>query len=155
MAHDPDFERELPTWRGTAPVGQVTVPGLFMRGLVAEVDRLREAIRDHMNQRGDDRCHLDDGELYAALPEGDTRPARDAAVTLENCERYVRCRQQGREYVSPQRRIEELEKVLGRADEVLDDVIASLHSGSREFQDAMKVRREIAALLGSRTDYLI
>jgi hypothetical protein len=77
--------------------------------LRAEVERLRAAIRRHRDCRGDDRCHADDGELYAALPEGDTRPARDTAVTLENCARYIECRQTGREYISPQRRIEELE----------------------------------------------
>jgi hypothetical protein len=70
---------------------------------------LEAAVRKHRDCRGDDRCHADDGELYAALPEGDTRPARETAVTLENCARYIECRQAGREYVSPQRRIEELE----------------------------------------------
>lgn len=77
--------------------------------LLDVVERLRDAIRRHRDYRGDDRCHLDDGELYDVLPEGDTRPARDTAITLENCQRYIDCRQLGREYVSPQRRIEELE----------------------------------------------
>jgi hypothetical protein len=79
-----------------------------------EVERLRAAIRKHRDYRGDNRCHLDDGELYAVLPEGDTRPAREVAVTLENCQRYIECRQKGREYVSPQVRIEELENCLSR-----------------------------------------
>lgn len=79
------------------------------RDYQAEVDRLQAAIRRHRDYRGDHRCHLDDGELYAVLPEGDTRPARETAVTIENCARYIECRQQGREYVSPQVRIEELE----------------------------------------------
>lgn len=73
-------------------------------------DVLLAAIRRHRDYRGDDRCHLDDGELYAVLPEGDTRPSKDTAVTLENCERFIRCRQQGREYVSPEREIEQLRK---------------------------------------------
>lgn len=75
----------------------------------AEIVRLRSAIRQHRDERGDDRCHADDGRLYAVLPEGDTRPARETAVTLENCAKYIECRQTGREYISPQRRIEELE----------------------------------------------
>lgn len=74
-----------------------------------EVKLLRTSIRKHRDYRGDDRCHLDDGELYAVLPEGDTRPEKDTAVTIENCQRFIECRQIGREYVSPQRRIEELE----------------------------------------------
>lgn len=81
----------------------------------AEVDRLRDAIRQHRDERGDDRCHADDGRLYAVLPEGDTRPERETAVTLENCAKYIECRQTGREYVSPQRRIEELEAAYKRA----------------------------------------
>ena len=66
-----------------------------------EIDRLRAAIRKHRDMRGDDRCYLDDAELYAVLPEGDTRPASDSAVTEENCRRFRECRQQGREYVHP------------------------------------------------------
>ena len=78
------------------------------------VEPYRAAIRRHRDYRGDDRCHLDDGELYSVLPEGDTRPARDTAVTLENCERFIRCRQQGREYVSPEREVEQLRLELSR-----------------------------------------
>lgn len=79
-----------------------------------EVARLQNAIRRHRDHRGDDRCYQDDAELYTVLPEGDTRPARETAVTIENCQRYIECRQQGREYVSPQRRIEELEAEVAR-----------------------------------------
>lgn len=89
-----------------------------------ELEKLRTAVRKHMHTRGDDRCHLDDGELYAALPEGDTRPERETAVTIENCHRFIDCRQRGREYVSPQRRIEELEaevKRLKRENDLLSD----------------------------------
>ncbi len=84
---------------------RAATPGVLVAGLLA-------AIRKHRDQRGDDRCHLDDGELYAVLPEGDTRPPQDTAVTLENCERFIRCRQQGREYVSPEREIERLRAAL-------------------------------------------
>lgn len=76
------------------------------------VEMLFQSIRKHRDQRGDDRCYLDDHELYLVLPEGDTRPTREIAVTLENCAKFIECRQQGREYVSPQRRIEELEAAL-------------------------------------------
>lgn len=106
-------------------------PADVLRRLLFERDRLRSgieflstdgeriaeleaAIRRHRDERGDDRCHADDGRLYAVLPEGDTRPEREAAVTLENCARYIECRQTGREYVSPQRRIKELEAEVAR-----------------------------------------
>lgn len=57
--------------------------------LLDEVERLRAGIRKHRDCRGDDRCHLDDGGLHALLPEGDTRPARDTAVTIENCRHSI------------------------------------------------------------------
>lgn len=82
--------------------------------LTLRVAELEAAIRQHRDERGDDRCHADDGRLYAVLPEGDTRPAHETAVTLDNCARYIACRQTGREYVSPQRRIEELEAANAR-----------------------------------------
>lgn len=53
-------------------------------------------------------------DLYAYLPEGDTRPLRETLVTLENCQKYIECRQQGREYISPQRHIEELDEEIAR-----------------------------------------
>lgn len=86
----------------------------IVAGIVAEVENLRAAIRRHRDYRGDDRCCGDDHELYCALPEGDTRPERETLVTIENCQHFIECRQTGREYVSPQRRIEELEKENAR-----------------------------------------
>ena len=70
---------------------------------------LIKAIRKHRDQRGDDRCWRDDEELYAALPEGYTPPARDTTVELENCKRFIESRQNPKtEYVSPEREIERL-----------------------------------------------
>ena len=78
--------------------------------LHGEIEALETAIRRHRDYRGDDRCYLDDRELYAVLPEGYEPPAKDTAVTLAQCERFIACRQDpATEYVSPQRRIEELE----------------------------------------------
>lgn len=98
----------------------------FKDGLMDERDKLLLAIRQHRDERGDDRCHADDARLYAVLPEGDTRPARETAVTLENCTKYIECRQTGREYVSPQRRIEELEAELQQARAAMDPAICRL-----------------------------
>lgn len=63
----------------------------------AEVERLRIAIRKHRDQRLDDRCWMDDIELYESLPEGidpsfvDLR-LLDKDVMMRNCERFVECR---------------------------------------------------------------
>lgn len=81
--------------------------------LVQEVKRLRRAIRKHRDERGDDRCWLDDETLYGVLPEGFTPPTRDTRVEKSNCDRFISSRHNPRtEYTSPQKRIEELEAEL-------------------------------------------
>ena len=93
-------------------------------------DILMQAIRKHRDMRGDDRCYQDDHDLYLILPEGDTRPETEVAVTIENCQRYIECRQSGREYVSPQRRIKDLEIQLLHAIDALREaqsLVCSYH----------------------------
>lgn len=71
--------------------------------LAAEIEKLRVAIRKHRDQRGDDRCWLDDEELYKVLPEGYTPPERDTSVELHNCEQFIACRHNpATVYVSPE-----------------------------------------------------
>jgi hypothetical protein len=53
---------------------------------------LESAIRKHRDQRGDDRCWLDDEELYKTLPEGYIPPIRDSAVEIELCKKFITCR---------------------------------------------------------------
>ncbi len=60
----------------------------------SEIARLKNAIRRHRDNRGDDRCWLDDQELYAALGETEAvfiLPPRP--VFLKNCERFFDMRQ--------------------------------------------------------------
>lgn len=79
-----------------------------------EVARLQAAIRKHRDYRGDDRCWMDDVELYSVLPEGYTPKTHDTFVELENCKRYIERRHSpGTEYVSPQREIERLRLQAG------------------------------------------
>lgn len=66
------------------------------RELSAEVEKLRDGIRYHRDQKGDDRCWVDDLRLYELLPEGaegydSTLPPEE--VFLENCKRFCRSRQ--------------------------------------------------------------
>lgn len=77
------------------------------------IEFLMNAIRKHRDQRGDDRCWLNDEELYKVLPEGYTPPVRDTKVELEMCRKFIECRHNpATQYVSPQTRIEELEQVI-------------------------------------------
>ena len=63
--------------------------------LAEEVLRLRRAVRSHRDEKGHDRCWLDDQTLYGVLPENKPAdfdlPARDEF--LANCEKYWLCRQ--------------------------------------------------------------
>ena len=60
-----------------------------------EIIRLRNGIRKHRDQQGDDRCWLDDIELYKLLPDNISfitdLPAKDKF--LKNCERFWETRQ--------------------------------------------------------------
>lgn len=83
------------------------------QNLRTEIERLEIAIRQHRDQRGDDRCWQDDLKLYEALPEGLGKAELglpSPEEMLKNCKRYITCRHQpGTPYISPQRRIEQLE----------------------------------------------
>jgi uncharacterized small protein (DUF1192 family) len=64
------------------------------RRLEAEVERIKAAIREHRDQKGDDRCWLDDLMLYRAL-DGKVSGATVADMELppkcdflESCSRY-------------------------------------------------------------------
>lgn len=64
--------------------------------LIDEVIRLRTSIRAHRDEKGHDRCWLDDVELYGILPEGTfgvdlALPPKDEFI--KNCERYHAHRQ--------------------------------------------------------------
>ena len=76
---------------------------------LARIAALETAIREHRDQRGDDRCWMDDEKLYNILPEGYTPPKRDCRVELKFCERFIATRHNpGTTYVSPEREIEAL-----------------------------------------------
>jgi hypothetical protein len=82
----------------------------------AEVARLQAAILKHRHQRGDDRCWLDDDELYAAL--GDSyvcyRELPAECEFLESCRRYWRQRQTPDERDTPR---PECEMTIGQMQE--------------------------------------
>jgi hypothetical protein len=69
---------------------------LANRDLANAVMKLQDAIRYHRDQKGDDRCWVDDLRLYEILPEGPvgydpTLPPED--VFLDNCKKFCRSRQ--------------------------------------------------------------
>lgn len=68
--------------------------------LKKEIEKLRDAIRQHRDEKGHDRCWMDDDRLYSMLPEGNegvdtTLPPRECF--LKNCEKFYENRQKGDE----------------------------------------------------------
>jgi hypothetical protein len=71
--------------------------------LEAEVERLRKAIRQHRDQRGDDRCWLDDLTLYMELGEGQNDemfPLPPKCEFLKSCDRFWEQRQHDGEKIA-------------------------------------------------------
>jgi hypothetical protein len=66
-----------------------------------ETERLRSAIREHRDQKGDSRCWLDDWRLYQALGDGCEAETRlpPKCEFLESCRRYWEQRQASGEKV--------------------------------------------------------
>lgn len=91
----------------------MTVLGILASRNKMDLERLHTAVRKHRDMRGDDRCYLDDYELYEVLPEGFVRPSYDTKIEIENCKRYIAFRQDPNiTYTSPQREIERLQDII-------------------------------------------
>ena len=90
---------------------RVAVPEL------AENAKYRQAIRRVRDAwaNGDDACWRDLVDLFQTLPEGFVLPEQNESVELDLCRQYIRsCHHPEVAYVSPQRRIEELEAEVAR-----------------------------------------
>jgi HAMP domain-containing protein len=101
--------------------------------ILAEFARLEDAIREHRDQRGDDRCWLDDYKLYEALGEPIPDHAcrlDDPETMLEYCRKFIGSRHDpAKGYLSPQREIERLEGAV----QILTDVLIAV-SPQREIE---------------------
>jgi hypothetical protein len=89
----------------------------------AKIEALQAAVRRHRDERGDDRCWMDDERLYdEALPEGcqDRGNRVDRRLhcpeeMMRHCQQFIVSRQpDGQPYVSPQREIDRLRAALER-----------------------------------------
>lgn len=135
----PPFE---PRWSigYTSRPEAVDMPTEYAIGRI-NADRLITAVRWHYQQwiSGDDKCWQDNEELYKLLPEGYNPPARDTLVMLEHCIKYVAsCHRPGTKYVSPQRRIEELEIALAASLNLQRDYAKQLNAsdgGTRQIYE--------------------
>lgn len=109
-----------------------------------DVERLQDAIRKHRDFQGDNRCWMDDEELYKVLPEGYTPPEREVEIELKNCETYLTCRRNpATEYTSPQRRIEELEQSLALQNELAASQQARIEELEAEIADFNSKRHKL------------
>jgi hypothetical protein len=89
---DEDLEEVLKEYENPSDLG---LKDDYVYLLARDVQELRNAIRKHRDERGHDRCWLDDQELYKALPEGlqgDSKlPPKEEFI--KNCHRYWEHRQ--------------------------------------------------------------
>lgn len=102
-----------------------------VRDLASEVARLTTAIRHHRDQRGDDRCWLDDLVLYETLGE----PPPDFSLMpecefLESCRRFYRQRMEQAADLDPgqmtiQQLTDQVAAVTAERDEARDGQAAS------------------------------
>jgi hypothetical protein len=120
---------------------------------------LEAAIRKHRDQRGDDRCWMDDEELYKVLPEGYNPPERDSAVELANCQKFIACRHNpGTKYVSPEREIERLRALIPEdarvwattAIDTKGSVSFKFHVQHGDFQEAREALKKFIEVMQQR-----
>src|SRR5579885_2194861 len=66
------------------------------------IAKLEDAIRLHRDEKGHDRCHLDDDRLYQVLNEPiPPRPLPPKEEFLAGCARFYEHRKKGGDYVTP------------------------------------------------------
>ena len=94
-----------------------------------KIDALQAAVRRHRDERGDDRCWMDDERLYdEALPEGcgdrADRRLHCPEEMMRHCRQFIASRQpEGEPYVSPQREIDRLRAALEKVNEIRNSII--------------------------------
>lgn len=93
------------------------------KNIINTKEQYEAAIRKHRDQKGDDRCWMDDEELYKILLEGYVPPERDSCVELEFCKKFIATRHNpGTSYISPERKIEELKLEIERLKQDMDEI---------------------------------
>ncbi len=76
--------------------------------MTQEIVTLKNAIKKHRDQKGDDRCWMDDDELYSVLNEPlFARPMPSRDKMMKNCEKFIALR------TKPDEKIDD-ESVQGR-----------------------------------------
>jgi uncharacterized coiled-coil DUF342 family protein len=97
MGVNPDKRSAIAAAREAVRIQTVKALAAELERLMAERDELLAAIKEHRDQRGDDRCWLDDQKLYVAAGLGETATGETALPPkcdfLKSCERYWHQRQ--------------------------------------------------------------
>lgn len=99
-------------------LGRVEAELAALRSSQDRAGAMEKAIRAHRDQRGDDRCWMDDRVLYGILGESEPEHVGqldDPETMLANCKRFIASRHDpSKPYTSPQRTIATLESEHAR-----------------------------------------
>lgn len=107
--------------------------------LVAIIER-RESIREHRDQKGDDRCFLDDYPVWAWLADSSPEPKRIAPKKgMESCLLFYKCRRAEVPDPAPEDAIAESahwdDDLSGMTPEELRDELKRIEGAIREHRD--------------------
>jgi hypothetical protein len=110
--------------------------------LERRVEELEAAIRQHRDQKGDDRCWFDDQELYAVLKDGNLgdNTVGDKEAMLKNCQRYVTHRCEGGGDWKTYEQLEQENKYLNTA------LISYTHFCNNAYKDLADVVEKVSIL---------
>lgn len=108
------------------------------------IQALEDAVRKHRDEKGDNRCYLDDYELYKVLGEPIPETAcqlDEPDVMLTNCQRFIQCRHDpNKQYRSPMHAIEELIVTNEKKDETITQLQFEITKLKTEYQKLKRMK---------------
>ncbi len=125
-----------------------------VRAAEARIAELESAIRAHRDVKGTDRCHLDDGALYAVLRDGasadQTLPPEEAF--LSDCKRFYDLRKSGvdTKHCEVLDRVRELEQQRDEARGQVETLLHILDTTFKELMSSIQEKDQILAIIAQK-----
>lgn len=138
------LREEVEEW---PPMGPMSIDKNRVLSVLVFAEKLKAAVVLHHAQRGDDRCWLDDAELYKAAGLGPAKtglPQRD--VFLANCARFHDTRQAPADpYVTVEQMVAEVrrERDANRDSlNVIADFLGVVHEDRKIINAVMELKKQ-------------